>query len=211
MPQPISSPKDWKERADTHYSGVYRELDPLETAARCNLRFTGGGFSLRLMGTEYIADFPDFELRGEAGSLIRDEAVRVLVLRYLCKGRWTAPGGRQLSYSEIPWGNLYFRNFEGRCIKRVERMFGGDPESFSEIFERHKQLNAENIAGKECGWRFEFLNGIFMSIIIWKGDDEFPAKAQILFDDNFPLAFSAEDIAVAGDICISRLKELKQI
>ena len=48
-----------------------------------------------------------------------------------------------------------------------------------------------------------------MSIIIWEGDDEFPSKAQILFDDNFPSAFSAEDIAVAGDICISRLKALK--
>jgi hypothetical protein len=210
MLEPIGGPKDWKERADTHYSGVYRELDPHEAAARCNLCFAGGGFSLRLMGTEYVADFPDFELREKTGRVIEDEGIRVLVLRYLCKGRWAAPGGRQLSYSEIPWGNLYFRNFEGRCIKRVERSFGGDPEGFSEIFERHKQLNAEKLAGKECGWHFEFLNGIFMSIIIWKGDDEFPAKAQILFDDNFPHAFSAEDIAVAGDICISRLKELRQ-
>jgi hypothetical protein len=71
-------------------------------------------------------------------------------------------------------------------------------------------LRAEKLDGKECGWRFEFISGIFMSIIIWQGDDEFPPKAQILFDDNFPAAFSAEDAAVAGDICINRLKELKQ-
>jgi hypothetical protein len=161
------------------------------------------------MGTEYLADFPEFELREEAGSAIDDESVRVLVLRYLCNGRWVEPGGKQLSYSEIPWGNLYFRNFEGRCIKRVEREFGGDTEGFSKIFEKHKKIKAERLAGKECAWRFEFLNGIFMSIIIWKGDDEFPSKAQILFDDNFPAAFSAEDIAVAGDICISRLKKMK--
>jgi hypothetical protein len=49
-----------------------------------------------------------------------------------------------------------------------------------------------------------------MSIIIWEWDDEFPSKAQILFDDNFPGAFSAEDTAVAGDICISRLKQMKE-
>jgi hypothetical protein len=199
---------DWKDQADAHYSALYRELDPREAAERCRLPFDGA-FSLRLMGSTYRATFPRFELQEAAGQPVDDESMRVLVLRYLCKGRWTAPEGRYLSYSEVPWGALYFRNFEGRCIKRIERIFGSDPASFSALFEKHKDLKGGRLSGKEHGWRFEFLNDIFMSIIIWEGDDEFPSKAQILFDDNFPTAFSAEDMAVAGDICISRLKALK--
>jgi hypothetical protein len=211
MPQTENSRKDWKELAEEHYSELYGRLDPMEAAKRCGVPFDGQAFLLRLMGADYRAAFPRFELALQDGSAekpVYDESVRVLLLRYLCGGRQAAARGGQLSYNDIPWGALYFRNFEGRCIKRIERTFGGDLRGFSRIFEANKSLRAEKLDGKECGWRFEFLNGLFMSIIIWEGDDEFPTKAQILFDDNFPDAFSAEDTAVAGDICISRLKEM---
>ncbi|MFQ9393460.1 MAG: DUF3786 domain-containing protein [Lachnospiraceae bacterium] len=36
----------------------------------------------------------------------------------------------------------------------------------------------------------------------------FPPSAQILFSDNFPLSFSAEDMAVVGDITIGTMKKL---
>jgi hypothetical protein len=211
MPQIESSRKDWKELAEEHYSGLYGRLDPAEAAARCNVPFDGQAFSLRLMGADYRAAFPKFELvlrEGRAEKPVYDESIRVLLLRYLCGGWWKPARGAQLSYNDVPWGALYFRNFEGRCIKRIERTFGGDTCGFSRIFETNESLRAEKLDGKECGWRFEFLSGLFMSIIIWEGDDEFPPKAQILFDDNFPDAFSAEDIAVTCDICISRLKEM---
>ncbi len=43
---------------------------------------------------------------------------------------------------------------------------------------------------------------------LWTGDDEFPPASQILFEDNFPYAYQAEDLAVVGDISITTLKIL---
>ena len=40
----------------------------------------------------------------------------------------------------------------------------------------------------------------------WEGDDEFPPSSQILFSDNFPVSFAAEDMAVMGDVIIGSLK-----
>jgi hypothetical protein len=200
--------KDWKENADVHYCSIYKTLDADEIARRCRLPFDKNTktFSLRLVGGDFLIDWPEFEIRDGEGNVVGDESIRVLVLRYLCGGSWAERGGGQLSYHEIPWGEVYFKNFEGRCIQRIERTFGKDVRAFSAIFEKFKELNGEKIADKECGWRFEFLTGLFMSVIIWEGDDEFPSKAQILFDDNVPAAFSAEDIAVLGDIVITKLK-----
>ena len=48
--------------------------------------------------------------------------------------------------------------------------------------------------------------GYDIRLIVWEGDDEFPPNAQILFSDNFPQAFSAEDRTVVGDIVISDIK-----
>ena len=37
--------------------------------------------------------------------------------------------------------------------------------------------------------------GYQIQMILWEGDDEFPPSSQILFSDNFPVSFAAEDMA----------------
>ncbi|GMO47944.1 MAG: DUF3786 domain-containing protein [Termitinemataceae bacterium] len=211
---------DWKEKVPlVHYSNIYKTLDPSEIAARCNLIFDDvkKTFSLCLMGVEYQITHPEFSMKslvsikpldGGKEVFVSDAETKVLVLRFLCEGHARASSGKQLSYREIPWGEVYFKNFEGRCIKRVERTFGECIENFCKIFSENKNLKATPLEGKKSGFRFEFLSGLYMSIIIWEGDDEFPASAQILFDDNFPAAFTAEDIAAVGDVSITALKNM---
>ena len=41
-----------------------------------------------------------------------------------------------------------------------------------------------------------------VQMLLWEGDDEFPPSSQILFSDNFPVSFQAEDMAVMGDVII---------
>ena len=48
--------------------------------------------------------------------------------------------------------------------------------------------------------------GYEIRLFVWEGDDEFPPNSQILFSDNFPKAFSAEDRTVVGDLVITDLK-----
>ena len=65
-------------------------------------------------------------------------------------------------------------------------------------------LAAEN----DVSYEFEFINDYYVRFILWAGDEEFPPSAQILFSDNFPLSFEAEDLAVVGDIYIGTLKKI---
>ena len=60
----------------------------------------------------------------------------------------------------------------------------------------------------DISYEFEFLDGYRLQMILWEGDEEFPPSSQILFSDNFPVAFQAEDMAVVGDISINMLKAL---
>jgi hypothetical protein len=75
--------------------------------------------------------------------------------------------------------------------------------------EKNPWLRVEVLGKGDAGYRFEFLNGLFVSILLWGADDEFPPSAQILFDDNFVFAFTAEDIAVVGEVIIEGLKSLR--
>jgi hypothetical protein len=194
-----------------HYTGRYKNLNPQEIERRCNLSFDEkeGAFGLRILGKEHRALYPDFALLDPVGEIVKSPYENILFLRYLCEGKYFPAQGKQLSYNEIPWGNVYYRNFEGRCLKRCAASFGKDIPAFKNLMEKNSRLRAEALATGDAGYRFEFLNGLFVSIILWGADDEFPPSAQILFDDNFVFAFTAEDIAVVGEVIIEGLKSLR--
>jgi len=44
-----------------------------------------------------------------------------------------------------------------------------------------------------------------ITCLVWKGDDEFPPEATVLFDETAELFFSAEDMAVAGEMAVLEL------
>jgi hypothetical protein len=200
---------DWKEIPLEHYGALFSALDPAETAERCNLPFDQQRqtFTVRLVGVDYTVSFPAFAIANTDGVDDTTISEKVLILRYLCAGKWSERHGKSLSYRETSSsGETYFKSFEGRCIKRLVRTFGATPEVFARVMEETPALHAEK-AGKGFAYRFEFISNLYMSMLIWPGDDEFPASGQILFDDNVPLAFAAEDLAIAGEVVLGRLKK----
>ncbi|MDR1439775.1 MAG: DUF3786 domain-containing protein [Clostridiales bacterium] len=134
---------------------------------------------------------------------------RLLVLRYLCEGAHEPWRGGMVAYSEIPWGGVYASNFQGRCVRRLAREFGSDAAGLADIMRGEARLEAERVKPGDVGVRFAFMPGLYMAFAIWEGDDEFEPSAQILFSDNFPAAFTAEDIAVAAEVALSRLRAMK--
>jgi hypothetical protein len=194
-----------------HYLGIYKTCDPAAIARRCALPFDpeASAFALRFMGTDYRAAFPEFELQDPRGNAVQNPAEKILLLHYLCEGTYVEPQGKQRSYQEIPWGEVYYQNFKGRCITRLAYTFGQDLPGFRRVMEETPALQAEPLAQGDAGYRFEFMTGLRISFLVWAGDEEFPPSAQILFDDNVAFAFTAEDIAYAGEVIIKRLKDTR--
>jgi hypothetical protein len=193
----------------SHYRAIYQGLDPREIAERCNVAFDGSAFTLRMLGTEYRVSHPSFAPLDPDQNDTTSPYEKILFLRYLCEGTFAPSQGRQLSYNEFPSGSLYFRNFEGRCLKRCAFTFGNDLPGFVAMIQQNPHLAAVPLGIGDVAYRIDFLNGLCVSVILWQADEEFPPSAQLLFDDNFASAFTAEDLAAVGDIFIGRLKKLK--
>lgn len=206
--------KDNKERIPLeHYLEEYKKLDPVETAGRCGVEYDSEKqqFHIRLMGYGYLVDFPKFAVHKEeeeqegAFLLLTQVPAQIIVLRFLISGQMVKSTGKYLTYREVPWGEVYFRQFEGRCLTRLKFGFGSKLHQFAAAMER---LGAKKIAMGDVAYEFEFINGLHVRFILWVGDEEFPPSSQILFEDNFPYAYQAEDLAVVGDLSISTLKAL---
>ncbi len=205
--------KDNKERIPfEHYLEEYQKIDPREAAERCGVPYDQEArqFHIRLMGYSYLVSYPDFtvkrEQEGEGPYLLLDSIpAKIIVLRFLIKGQLVKGTGRFLTYREVPWGEVYYRQFEGRCLTRLKFSFGFKLDQFAGAMEK---LGAKKIEMGDRAYEFEFINGLFVRFILWAGDEEFPPSSQILFADNFPYAYEAEDLAVVGDLSITTLKML---
>jgi hypothetical protein len=189
-----------------YYSRMFASLDPVEIAERTRAPYDveRAEFTLTIMGEGYAIGWPDATF-GDV-----DPYSRILMLRYLDEGRYIDPTGRYIAYNELPWGDVYVTNFNGRVIQRFLREFGRDLVTFQKIMEGTPGLNAGREEKCDVGYRFDFMNGLPMKILVWDGDDEFPSSAQILYDETVAFGYTAEDVAVAGDIFINRLKLLRR-
>lgn len=215
MGMEVNYEKDSKERIPfEHYLEVFRKADPMEIAERCGVPYdkNAGTFSIRLMGVNYTVAWPSYDIQHEEEERIgyypletRANA-RILLLRFLTEGGAAPTTGKFLTYREVPWGEVYFKQFQGRCLFRLAFGFGNKLQVFRQIMER---VGASPIGSGDAGYDLEFMPGLQVRLILWEGDDEFPPSAQILFSDNFPVAFTqGEDMAVVGDVTIDMLKAL---
>lgn len=205
--------KDNKERLPwEHYLSMYEKADPQEIAQRLQIVYdeAAKSFQVEFLCSVYAVTWPDFQVTHQEDDMgyypLEDMiAAKILVIRYLLKGEVSFPSGRFVAYSDMPWGNVYQKQFHGRCILRLAYGFGSKLDRFAAVLEhmKGKKLELGDISYEIC-----LIERYYVRFILWEGDDEFPPSSQIIFSDNFPHAFEAEDIAVVGDVTIGMMKEL---
>ena len=207
--------QNWDISYDMHLS-KYREIDPVEAATRTGFKFDSelSRFRLTTLGYELYAEWPEFKLTPadteSCPKALYDFQMQILTMLVLTAGAYTPQTGVFKAYRELPWGELYDTNFNGRCIKRFAFGFGFKPDAFKKAAEQisGKEFKAEGTSSGDIAYDFPFMGEITCRFILWKPDEEFPPSAQILFSDNCVLMYGAEDLAAVGDVIISALKEV---
>lgn len=208
--------KDNKERMPyEYYLEQFAKVDPIENANRLEIAFDldTKRFMLAFLGSNYYVSWPDLAVvqasEDELYNPFKDNIfAKVLVLRYLLYSTTFLPNGEFRSYRELPSGELYFRQFQGRCIFRLIRKYGTRLEVFRKVMEA---LNAAPAHAGDCAYEIELFENLSIRFIIWEGDDEFPASGQILFSSNFPAAFGTYDLAEIGDICLNTFSAIEKL
>ena len=207
--------KDSKEqRPYEYYLKTYQEIDPKEISERTGFFYDEEKkvFTVVFMGSTYEISFPDYKIshkEDEKGVYPLEEAMnaKIFMVRYLSEKAKAPSSGKFLTYREVPWGEVYFRQFQGRCLMRLAFSYGNKLEAFKKVM---TAMGAKPLEQGDCAFELEFMEGFFIRLILWEGDDEFPPSSQILFSDNFAVTFAAEDLAVAGDICINVMKAVER-
>jgi Domain of unknown function (DUF3786) len=126
----------------------------------------------------------------------------ILALHYLNSADGRQPTGRLKHFREFKEGHFYEPAFNRRTKDILIQAFGKDPVP---MVAAARKLNGKIIATGDAAAELPYFPCLPITCIIWKGDDEFPAEASVLFDETADLFFSAEDMAVAGQMAVLEL------
>ena len=180
-----------------------------EASGRTGIPFNheAGYFTMRLLYADYRLYWPEFRIESDTENALALKSIpaQIFLIRFLLEGCASTGSGNFLTYREMPWGDVYLTPFTGRCLMRAAFTFGTRIKAFEGALEKMPVIMMKN---GDVSCQMEIMPGYEVRFIVWEGDEEFPPNVQILYSDNFPQSFSAEDRCVVIDIAISVIKSL---
>ena len=180
-------------------------LDPTETAVRSRCRFDGDSstFLVPLMGENFVVDggqrliAPADDRETEAGFL-----EQLCILAYLITASDIPIAGKLVSGDKLDAGQFFFRGPHGLPTPKLEEAFGDEP---SLLHEGGVRLNAEPCEYGDASVSIRILPSVPVVLVIWGRDDEFEARASILFDETASRQLPLDALLAGVQLAVKKL------
>ncbi|MDQ1261936.1 MAG: hypothetical protein QG575_1117 [Euryarchaeota archaeon] len=102
--------------------------------------------------------------------------------------------GEWISFKETRDGKLFWPAFQESAIKPLVRSFQSDQEGL--VRNLLSRLGGNRVEGGDVAVELATFPGVFVRLAFWKGDEELPPEASLLFDRGLTRIYSTEDVAV---------------
>ena len=131
-----------------------------------------------------------------AGGAPAGQMEAVLILHYMIGllQHGYHPRGEWISFKETRDGKLFWPAFQESAIKPLVQSFQSDPEGLIRAIQ--ERLGGRKVEGGDVAMDLATFPGVFVRMIFWKGDEELPPEASLLFDRSLKEIYSTEDVAV---------------
>jgi hypothetical protein len=127
---------------------------------------------------------------------------QILILHYLLKASGETLTGRNIDFRQVPEGSFYWSAFVSRAKQPLLATFGHELKLYLQV--------AVSLGGVpqplgDAAARFWAFPLVPIIHVLWRGDEEFPPEANILFDETISRNLSTEDIAALSGASVYRL------
>lgn len=130
---------------------------------------------------------------------------QVSILHYLAQATAAAPTGRMITFREIPSGDFYYEPFRKRAQLPLVNTFGPAPEG---LLAAGEKLGGTKEDMGDVSVTFPLFPKVPITLVLWRGDEEFAPEGNILYDASVGEFFNAEEIAFLTGNIIYKLMAL---
>ncbi len=171
--------------------GVLADLEPDDVCKRAQVCFdkVSGLYTLRSFGMDVSVCPRDKKIQGqfpESDVLLKrlGHFSRLALLRYLIDVKDIRLSGDLIKPINLKGGHLFFR---GSHVLPVDKIVGKFSEDTRGFLLKGKALDAEQLSFGDASLRLFPFPRVPVVLILWRADEEFPARADLLFDKTCEL------------------------
>jgi hypothetical protein len=161
--------------------GQLLELDAQMTAnrVRCRYQQEKDQYVISFLNREYF-------VRPRERRIIRDDQdadfiEQLCILAYLINAQPIEPTGKLVQGVKLPGGEFFFQAVHKLPTDKLEAAFGSEPE---QLYKAGVEFGAKKRSFGDALIELELFADLPLTIVIWGGDEEFAARASILFNEK---------------------------
>jgi hypothetical protein len=163
------------------------------SGSTCRTSTGGSTIFVEYLNSTYNVTLPELTVTMQHNAGRVDLRDQILILHYLTLAKGSPLSHKMIAYQELQEGAVYYPTFIKRSIKPLIDFFGSSPEKLVDI---SVSLGGYRVDYGDMAVTIPAFKRIPITLVMWKGDDEFPPDANILFDSTIQDYLPAEDINV---------------
>jgi hypothetical protein len=127
---------------------------------------------------------------------------QLCILTYLINAKDVPLADKRAGLEALPGGQFFFRGIHRIHTEKLEKAFGEHPEGLYRLVER---FDAKRCEFGDASIQFYALPRVPLTIVVWRGDEEFDARASILFDQTAATQLPLDALWTAVNLAVEAL------
>ena len=181
-------------------AAILRSCDLDRLCRICGTRLEGTSILVPFFNEEYTIKLPEVVFHPPTLSIYE----HILILHYLTTQQNHTTKGEYVSFKNLPGAFFYNSTYRKRGPKQIIRKFG---KNIDRIVEASEKIGGEKADYCEVSVKLTVFPKIEAIVVLYRGDEEFPPEAHILYRDDIINYLPLEDITVLAGLIASRLKK----
>ncbi len=181
-------------------SQLLRAREAYEIAETAGVPLEGNQLRLSFLRWEIRISHPDLKM--EVPDFLDNFVIKLLALLYLANARAVPLANQWVPYRELKDGLFYVKSFSDTVEDRLRRRFGDDLEAMRSAC---LALGGREVEQGDLGMVLNTFPRLPLLFIAWRGDEEFPPSARILFDASATSYFNAFELRMLCGELVGRL------
>jgi hypothetical protein len=170
------------------HEGLWQQLDKLEAQktaqrAKCQYMTDPSRYVINLLNTEYAVNLSNRQITAQSSPkpTPAEFLEQLCILAYLINSQDLPLANKFVGPENLPTGQFFFRGLHSLPTGKLEEAFGQSPE---QLYEASERLGAKQREFGDASIELYALPRVPLTIVIWRSDEEFDARASILFDQT---------------------------
>jgi len=158
--------------------------------------------TVKFLNQSYQIILPDIDVSLVGGQEEVPIREKVLILHYFNLAKGTPMANRLITFRELPEGTVYAPTFAKRTVRPIMNYFNQEPDLLVEVA---KKFGGYQVEYGDVAVAINAFSRVPVTIVLWRGDEEFAPQGNILFDASITDYLSTEDITVLCETLAWRL------